>query len=191
METNYYYSSDQYEDISATNLPTSFQNKIIPSSLLNTPTNIIPNYYQHHHHHQIIIPVLDFAQQSSSLSSNNSSTSDEAEVEINHMSSVINERKQRRMISNRESARRSRMRKQKQLDELFSQVLRLRNENYGLLNRLNNFSETHIKVVEENDRLKKETMELKHLLNEAQLDNTFTNLRDLQEDDHHHHGDIN
>ncbi|KAI3729603.1 hypothetical protein L6452_18264 [Arctium lappa] len=165
--------SNEYEDLS-TSFPTtftSFQNNIPPSSfhsLSNLP------YY----HNQI--PVLDFSQQSSSLSCNNSSTSDEAEE--NHMG-IINERKQRRMISNRESARRSRMRKQKQLDELLTQVLRLRNENHGLINKMNHFSETHEQVVQENDRLKKETMELKQLLTEAQLATTYTNLRDLQDDD--------
>ncbi|KAI3503679.1 hypothetical protein L1887_32128 [Cichorium endivia] len=159
-----------YEDISTL---TSFQTNI-PSDL-HSLTNL--TYY---HHHQI--PVLDFSRQSSSLSGNNSSTSDEAEE--NHMN-IINERKQRRMISNRESARRSRMRKQKQLDELCSHVFRLRSENHGLINRLNHFEETHEQLVQENDRLKKETMELRQSLTEAQLNTTYTNLRDLhkEEDD--------
>nr|QUP79234.1 basic-leucine zipper domain-containing protein 43 [Chrysanthemum indicum] len=168
MSANY----TEYEHLSTF---ISFPNNI-PSSL-DSLTNI-PYYHQHHPYQ---IPVLDFSQQSSSLSCNNSSTSDDAEE--NHMS-VINERKQRRMVSNRESARRSRMRKQRQLDELCTQVLRLRNENHGLMNKLNEFSESHHQVVQENNRLKKETMELKHLLNEAQLATTYINLKDLQEDDH-------
>ncbi|GKE28542.1 basic leucine zipper 43-like protein, partial [Tanacetum coccineum] len=89
-----------------------------------------------------------------------------------------------RMVSNRKSAERSRMRKQRQLDELCTQVLSLRYENHGLMNMLNEFSESHQQVVQEDDRLKKETMELKHVLNEAQLTTTFINLKDLQEDDH-------
>ncbi|MCI25532.1 BZIP transcription factor, partial [Trifolium medium] len=67
------------------------------------------------------------------------------------------------MISNRESARRSRMRKQKQLDELWSQVVWLRNENHQLLDKLNNFSETHDRVVQENVQLKEEASELRQM----------------------------
>ncbi|XP_024994600.1 basic leucine zipper 43-like [Cynara cardunculus var. scolymus] len=168
--------STEYEDLS-TSFPTtftSFRGMNVPPSSFHSLSSL--PYY----HNQI--PVLDFSQQSlsSSLSCNNSSTSDEAEE--NHMS-IINERKQRRMISNRESARRSRMRKQKQLDELLTQVLRLRNENNGLINKMNHFSETHEQVVQENDRLKKETLELKQLLTESRLATTYTNLRDLQDDD--------
>ncbi|CAN1151130.1 Basic leucine zipper 43 [Linum perenne] len=94
-------------------------------------------------------------------SSSLSSTSDEADEQ---QMRIIDERKQRRMISNRESARRSRMRKQKHLDELWSQVVRLRNENHSLLDKLNHVSESHDRVLEENARLKEEATGLRKLL---------------------------
>ncbi|KAL6186682.1 hypothetical protein ACLB2K_042802 [Fragaria x ananassa] len=106
--------------------------------------------------------------QSSSLS-NNSSTSDEAEEQVQQLSNIIDQRKQRRMISNRESARRSRMRKQKHLDELWSQVLRLRTENHSLIDRLNHVSESHDKVLEENAKLKEEASDLRQMLTEIQI----------------------
>nr|XP_043620202.1 basic leucine zipper 43-like [Erigeron canadensis] len=107
--------------------------------------------------------------------SSNSSTSDEAGDQMN----IINERKLRRMISNRESARRSRVRKQRQLDELFSQVMSLKNENHGLMVKLNKLLVSHEQIIQENVKLKKETLELKKLLSEAQLNNTYTTLEDL------------
>ncbi|GJS97960.1 basic leucine zipper 43-like protein [Tanacetum coccineum] len=173
-----YYLSQEYEDLScnfSTNF-TSFQNDNMSSSV-HFMTNL-PYYHQPSSNPQL--PMVDLYPQSSSLSYNNSSTSDEADE---NQISVINERKQRRMISNRESARRSRMRKQRQLDELCNQVSRLRMENNGLMDKLNRFSETHEQVIQENLRLKKETTELRQLLSEAQLASTYTSLRDL-EDDH-------
>ncbi|KAK9048742.1 hypothetical protein SSX86_032291 [Deinandra increscens subsp. villosa] len=89
------------------------------------------------------------------------STSDEADEQ---QLSLINERKRRRMISNRESARRSRMRKQKHLDELWSMVFWLRNENQQLMDRLNNFSETHDQAVRENAKLKEEVSGLRKMV---------------------------
>lgn len=115
--------------------------------------------------------------QSMSLSSNNS-TSDEAEEQQTDKN-IINERKQRRMISNRESARRSRMRKQRHLDELWSQVMWLRIENHQLLDKLNNLSESHDKVLQENAQLKEETSELKQMISDMQIQSSFSCFRDI------------
>ncbi|XP_058115033.1 basic leucine zipper 43-like [Magnolia sinica] len=121
-------------------------------------------------------PVHEFAPQTPSLSNN--STSDEAdELQM----SVIDERKQRRMISNRESARRSRMRKQKHLDELWSQVLRLRTENRQLIDKLNHVSECHDRVLHENERLREEASDLRRTLQDLQLDDPYTVLREMEE----------
>ncbi|GMN57603.1 hypothetical protein TIFTF001_026706 [Ficus carica] len=115
--------------------------------------------------------------QPSCFSSN--STSDEADEQ---QLSLINERKQRRMISNRESARRSRMRKQKHLDELWSQVVWLRNENHQLINKLNHVSDSHEKVVQENAQLKEEASELRQMLSDLQIHSPFPSLvRDLED----------
>ncbi|KAG2710868.1 hypothetical protein I3760_04G049500 [Carya illinoinensis] len=118
----------------------------------------------------------EFNPQSSSFSSN--STSDEADEQ---QLGLINERKQRRMISNRESARRSRMRKQKHLDELWSQVVWLRTENHQLLDKLNHISECQDRVLQENARLKEETSGLRQMLTDMELKSSFPTLRDLED----------
>ncbi|XP_038996800.1 bZIP transcription factor 11-like [Hibiscus syriacus] len=76
--------------------------------------------------------------------------------EPNQALSVIKERKRRRMISNRESARRSRMRKQKHLENLRNQVNRLRVENRELNNRLRLVLYYCHTVRTDNDRLRSE-----------------------------------
>lgn len=134
----------------------------------NTFLTNLPNF-------QANFPVHDF----SSCVSNNS-TSDEGDDQL-HNNMIIDERKKRRMISNRESARRSRMRKQKHLDELWSQVVRLRNENYCLVDKLNHLSESHDKVIEENAKLKEENSGLRQMLTDAQLSTTYNSLKDLEE----------
>ncbi|XP_074585602.1 bZIP transcription factor 44-like [Curcuma longa] len=56
-------------------------------------------------------------------------------------------RKQRRMLSNRESARRSRMRKQKHLDDLMAEASRMREENCRMMTALA-VTERHCSAVE-------------------------------------------
>ncbi|RZC69937.1 hypothetical protein C5167_033074 [Papaver somniferum] len=128
-------------------------------------------------HSHIPAPFHELTQQFSCLSSN--STSDEADD--NQQQSVVDERRRRRMISNRESARRSRMRKQKHLDELWSHVRRLQYENRQLIDKLNNFSDTHDRVLQENTRLKEESSELRQMLSSLQLDHQYDALRALEE----------
>ncbi|KAK8522720.1 hypothetical protein V6N13_115675 [Hibiscus sabdariffa] len=134
----------------------------VPSFHFNTFLNSPPNSH-------ITPSALDFAALSSSISNN--STSDEAEE---HQVNVIDERKQRRMISNRESARRSRMRKQKHLDELWSQVIRLRNENHNLIDQLNHVSESHDRVLQENARLKEEASDLRQMLSDVKIGSPYS-----------------
>ena len=128
------------------------------------------------YHLQITPQGTEFNPQPTCFSNN--STSDEADEQ---QLSLINERKQRRMISNRESARRSRMRKQKHLDELWSQVVWLRNENHQLIDKLNHVSESHDKVVQENTQLKEETTELRQMITDMQLNSPYPSLRDLDD----------
>lgn len=103
-----------------------------------------------------------------SLSNNNSPFYDEADDQ-QQQHNVADERKQRRMISNKESARRSRMRKQQLFDELWSQVMRLRNENHNLVERLNSMSVSSNILVEENSKLKEENYDLRQMLTSLQI----------------------
>ncbi|XAR55964.1 hypothetical protein NMG60_11036228 [Bertholletia excelsa] len=121
-------------------------------------------------------PLYEFSPQSSCPSNN--STSDDTE---DNQQSIIDERKQRRMLSNRESARRSRMRKQKHLDELWSLVVRLRDENYNLMDRLNHVSESYDRVLLENTRLKEEASDLCQMITDLQLGSPLTAVIDHDE----------
>ncbi|GLT30315.1 hypothetical protein SLA2020_417790 [Shorea laevis] len=148
---------------------------LVPESQIPVPANFgmmqsnIPafqfnNFLSNFPYSQISPTIQEFTPQSSSISNN--STSDEAEE---HQMRIIDERKQRRMISNRESARRSRMRKQRHLDELWSQVIRLRNENHSLIDKLNHVSESHDRVLQENERLKEEASDLRQMLTDLKI----------------------
>lgn len=70
------------------------------------------------------------------------------------------ERKRKRMLSNRESARRLRQRKQKRLDELAVKAGRLRGENARLLAALAATAHGHLVVESENSVLRMQAAEL-------------------------------
>ena len=80
------------------------------------------------------------------------------------LQALMDQRKRKRMISNRESARRSRMRKQKHLDDLAEQVAQLRNENQQILTSLNITTEQYLAVEAENSVLRAQAGELSHRL---------------------------
>ncbi|KAL6543737.1 hypothetical protein OROGR_010234 [Orobanche gracilis] len=143
--------------------------------------NNIPVTSQVVRNYQTSFPIQELAPNSSYISNN--STSDENDDRI----SIVEERRQRRMISNRESARRSRMRKQRHLDELRWQVVRLRNENHNLIDKLNNLSESHERVVRENECFKEETSDLREMAGDDDAssddDNEDLNIDDINLED--------
>ncbi|XP_047159318.1 bZIP transcription factor 53-like [Vigna umbellata] len=72
----------------------------------------------------------------------------------------IDERKRKRMLSNRESARRSRMRKQKQLEDLTDEVSRLQGANKKLVENIKAKEEACAETESANSILRAQTMEL-------------------------------
>ncbi|KAE8679861.1 hypothetical protein F3Y22_tig00111393pilonHSYRG00023 [Hibiscus syriacus] len=77
---------------------------------------------------------------------------------------LMDQRKRRRMESNRESARRSRMRKQKHLNDLMAQLNRLRKENYQILTSINFATHQYLNMEAENSVLRAQIMELSQIL---------------------------
>ena len=72
----------------------------------------------------------------------------------------IDERKRKRMLSNRESARRSRLRKQQQVEDLTGEAGRLRNENDRLARSIKATEEAFVKMEAANDVIRAQTKEL-------------------------------
>jgi hypothetical protein len=79
------------------------------------------------------------------------------------------ERKRRRLASNRESAKRSRARRQRRLGELSVQVSELRGANQRLLVELNRTIARHARVVRENAGLREAARGLRERLREMEV----------------------
>lgn len=84
-----------------------------------------------------------------------------SEGDLQHL---MDQRKRKRMQSNRESARRSRMRKQQHLDDLMGQVTQLRKENNQILTSINITTQHLMNVEAENSVLKAQMEELSQRL---------------------------
>lgn len=72
----------------------------------------------------------------------------------------VDERKRKRMISNRESARRSRMRKQKLMEDLVNEASQLQNENGQLRQSIGINSDRYSQIESANNVLRAQAMEL-------------------------------
>ncbi|CAN0909183.1 bZIP transcription factor 44 [Linum grandiflorum] len=90
--------------------------------------------------------------------SNNSTGSD------SDLQALMDERKRKRMVSNRESARRSRMRKQKHLDDLTAQVDQLRKENGQIVASISVTTQHFLSLDADNSVLRAQVGELSHRL---------------------------
>ncbi|KAK4394340.1 bZIP transcription factor 44 [Sesamum angolense] len=97
-----------------------------------------------------------------SLGGTCSGSSSDQENHQNLTTEII--RKRKRMISNRESARRSRMRKQKHLDDLTAQAANLRAENNHILTNINHVTQMYLNVEADNSVLRAQISELNHRL---------------------------
>lgn len=72
----------------------------------------------------------------------------------------FDERKRKRMISNRESAKRSRMRKQQHMDDLINQASKTQNENNLITQKIDSFTQMYVAVESDNNVLRAQISEL-------------------------------
>lgn len=93
-------------------------------------------------------------------SSGSSSLQHNSGSEEDMQTHTVDERKRKRMQSNRESARRSRMRKQKHLDDLMVQLSDLRKTNSQVMNSINVTTQHLLKVEAENCVIRAQMSEL-------------------------------
>ncbi|GAB4845344.1 hypothetical protein Ancab_038752 [Ancistrocladus abbreviatus] len=99
---------------------------------------------------------IDFNNINSNSYVTDSSTLQDVEQQQQLERSMMQERRARRLMSNRESARRSRMRKRRQLEELQVQMLHLLAANHHLTEKLNHVLECNYQLLQENAGLKQD-----------------------------------
>ncbi|KAG4164695.1 hypothetical protein ERO13_A13G032800v2 [Gossypium hirsutum] len=95
-----------------------------------------------------------------SLSGTSSGASTVTQVSEELQALLMEERKRKRKVSNRESARRSRMRKKKHLDDLTAELTQLREDNHQIIMSLNITMQRYLHVEAENSVLRAQTNEL-------------------------------
>ncbi|CAL9104642.1 unnamed protein product [Musa textilis] len=98
-------------------------------------------------------PALDSSQYGSQTPTSDDDELEE-EADTTKNADAVHMKRVKRMLSNRESARRSRRRKQEHLNELEAQVSQLRVENSSLLKRLTNMNQKYNEAAADNRLLK-------------------------------------
>ncbi|WCJ35784.1 basic leucine-zipper 70 [Euphorbia peplus] len=100
------------------------------------------------------------------FSPNTNSTDSILNEAIESQAGTPNERRLKRMKSNRESARRSRMRKKRQIEELQSQVNHLQTMNHQLSDKVIHLLETNHQILQDNSQLKERLSSLQVVLSD-------------------------
>lgn len=98
---------------------------------------------------------------------NSSSGNSSGSTQIHHSGSddgAMDQRKRKRMESNRESARRSRMRKQKHIDDLMTQANKLKNNNAQISTTIDVTTQRFVQIEAENSVLRAQVNELSQRL---------------------------
>ncbi|KAL1811572.1 hypothetical protein ACET3Z_021637 [Daucus carota] len=97
---------------------------------------------------------------------------------------LMEQRKRKRMQSNRESARRSRMRKQQHLDELSGQVSQLTRENEEILTKTKITTQHYMNLESENLVLRAQMDELSQRLDSLNEILNYMNMRNVNNNNH-------
>lgn len=79
------------------------------------------------------------------------------------------EKRKKRMISNRESARRSRLKKQQQVNDLIAEMSLLQNQNKVITSKINEITNMFVGVTSENNFLRAQISELTNKLHSLNL----------------------
>lgn len=86
---------------------------------------------------------------------------------------IIDEKKRKRMISNRESARRSRMKREQHVKDLTDQIMFFKNRSIEMNRRIDEFAGRYAVVEAENQILRAQREELRKRLESAQLVSSY------------------
>uniref|UniRef100_A0A2P2MXN0 Uncharacterized protein MANES_04G074300 n=1 Tax=Rhizophora mucronata TaxID=61149 RepID=A0A2P2MXN0_RHIMU len=98
------------------------------------------------------------------MASSSGTSSGSSLTQQEDLQTLIEKRKRKRTLSNRESARRSRMRKQKHLDDLMAQVSQLKKENDHMIASINLTTQHLFTAEADNSILRAQVGELSHRL---------------------------
>ncbi|KAL8211087.1 hypothetical protein R6Q57_005524 [Mikania cordata] len=131
---------------------------VFPSAADHMPSGVYDPWVTGTHENPFLYPtqepLFSFSKSPTQQTNTSNSCSDDGGPMIINQT---DDRKLRRMISNRESARRSRMRKQKHLENLRNLVNRHKSANQYLTDRLRFVTRQEQIIRKENERLKTET----------------------------------